>query len=213
MNDPAARAPGRERPSVHPAQSPMGCSLGSIRASDDARPKAVSSETEADVPYSEDLQNRAMPRHGLKLQTGSDPPRSHAARHRQSAPAARARLTGARIRIWAGVAGRAGAAELRRDRKIHFAGFFRADARNESRPRARFPSAEFVNADFRSEDWTQCLTAPYDAVVSMQAVHEVRHKRHVPKLRTSSRASQGRALSHSGPRTGRQLRRAAQRCS
>ena len=57
MNDHACARAWRERPSVHPAQSPMGCSLGSIRASDDARPKAVSSETEADVPYSEDLQN------------------------------------------------------------------------------------------------------------------------------------------------------------
>lgn len=47
---------------------------------------------------------------------------------------------------------------------------------------AIYPSAEFVQADFRSEGWIRCVTAPYDAVVSMQAVHEVRHKRHVPRL-------------------------------
>ena len=45
-----------------------------------------------------------------------------------------------------------------------------------------FPAATFVLGDFRSEAWTKCVTAPYEAVVSMQAVHEVRHKRHVPRL-------------------------------
>jgi len=46
----------------------------------------------------------------------------------------------------------------------------------------RFPSATFLLGDFRSDGWTQLATGPYEAVVSMQAVHEVRHKRHVPRL-------------------------------
>lgn len=46
----------------------------------------------------------------------------------------------------------------------------------------RFPSAAFLLGDFRAEEWTARATGPYEAVVSMQAVHEVRHKRHVPRL-------------------------------
>jgi len=40
---------------------------------------------------------------------------------------------------------------------------------------------EFVQRDFRSPDWT-CGLGPFDAVLTMQAAHEVRHKRHVPAL-------------------------------
>jgi hypothetical protein len=47
---------------------------------------------------------------------------------------------------------------------------------------ARFPAASFVRADFRSEEWAHVAETPFDCVVSMQAIHEVRHKRHVPRL-------------------------------
>jgi cyclopropane fatty-acyl-phospholipid synthase-like methyltransferase len=47
---------------------------------------------------------------------------------------------------------------------------------------ARFPAARFVNADFRTADWTRALSPPYSTVIAMQAVHEVRHKRHAPGL-------------------------------
>jgi SAM-dependent methyltransferase len=40
---------------------------------------------------------------------------------------------------------------------------------------------EYLMRDFRSSNWTDGLSG-CDAVVSMQAVHEVRHKRHVPTL-------------------------------
>jgi cyclopropane fatty-acyl-phospholipid synthase-like methyltransferase len=46
----------------------------------------------------------------------------------------------------------------------------------------RFPSAQFVNRDFKSADWNAELESPYSAVVAMQSVHEIRHKRHVPRL-------------------------------
>jgi len=46
----------------------------------------------------------------------------------------------------------------------------------------RFPATRFVAGDFRSDDWTRQVAGTYDAVVTMQAVHEVRHKRHVPRL-------------------------------
>lgn len=39
----------------------------------------------------------------------------------------------------------------------------------------------FLRADFRDDDW-MAKVGPVDAVLSMQAVHEVRHKVHVPAL-------------------------------
>lgn len=46
----------------------------------------------------------------------------------------------------------------------------------------RFEGARFVQADFKTADWYQELSPPYAAVLAMQAVHEIRHKRHVPGL-------------------------------
>lgn len=46
----------------------------------------------------------------------------------------------------------------------------------------RFPKAQFVRADFKTPAWTSKLRADYGAVLAMQAVHEIRHKRHVPGL-------------------------------
>ena len=40
---------------------------------------------------------------------------------------------------------------------------------------------KFLTRDFRSPDWHEDF-APFDAVVTMQAAHELRHKRHLPKL-------------------------------
>lgn len=47
---------------------------------------------------------------------------------------------------------------------------------------AGFAAAKFVNADFKKQDWHRELAPPYTAVLAMQAVHEVRHKRHAPAL-------------------------------
>lgn len=46
----------------------------------------------------------------------------------------------------------------------------------------RFAAARFVAGDFRSDDWIRHVPGTFDAVVTMQAVHEVRHARHVPRL-------------------------------
>ena len=46
---------------------------------------------------------------------------------------------------------------------------------------AAFPAASFVRASFKSEDWTRRV-GRFDCVLSMQAVHEMRHKRHAPRL-------------------------------
>lgn len=41
---------------------------------------------------------------------------------------------------------------------------------------------EFLRADFKSDTWPRLVTAPVDFVVSLQAVHELRHKRHAARL-------------------------------
>ena len=40
----------------------------------------------------------------------------------------------------------------------------------------------YALGDFKAPNWTSKLTGPFDAIISMQAVHEIRHKRHVPWL-------------------------------
>lgn len=47
---------------------------------------------------------------------------------------------------------------------------------------ARFPAASFVVASFKSKDWVRRVAAPFDCVLSMQAVHELRHKHHARTL-------------------------------
>jgi len=44
------------------------------------------------------------------------------------------------------------------------------------------PATEFVLGDFKQPDWVRAFAAPFDAVVAMQSVHEIRHKRHVPGM-------------------------------
>jgi SAM-dependent methyltransferase len=41
---------------------------------------------------------------------------------------------------------------------------------------------EFLRADFKSDSWPRLVTAPVNFVVSLQAVHELRHKRHAARL-------------------------------
>jgi len=40
----------------------------------------------------------------------------------------------------------------------------------------------FVHGDFRAPGWTDVLPGRFDAIVAMQSVHEIRHKRHFPGL-------------------------------
>jgi SAM-dependent methyltransferase len=47
---------------------------------------------------------------------------------------------------------------------------------------AEHVAVSFVCSDFKRPGWTQALQAPFDAVVAMQSVHEIRHKRHLPGL-------------------------------
>jgi SAM-dependent methyltransferase len=44
------------------------------------------------------------------------------------------------------------------------------------------PAVHVVLDDFTRPGWTGAVAPPFDAVLAMQAVHEVRHKRHVPRL-------------------------------
>lgn len=40
----------------------------------------------------------------------------------------------------------------------------------------------FIQADFKKADWTEAVPAGFDLVVSLQAVHELRHASRIPKL-------------------------------
>ncbi len=40
----------------------------------------------------------------------------------------------------------------------------------------------FIQADFKKDDWTDAVPAGFDLVVSLQAVHELRHASRIPKL-------------------------------
>jgi SAM-dependent methyltransferase len=51
--------------------------------------------------------------------------------------------------------------------------------RRLDRHRAR---TEFIQADFKRDPWPTNAGGPFDFVFSLQAVHELRHKRHAPRL-------------------------------
>jgi SAM-dependent methyltransferase len=40
----------------------------------------------------------------------------------------------------------------------------------------------FLQADFKTESWPSQVGGPFDFVFSLQAVHELRHKQHAPRL-------------------------------
>jgi len=42
--------------------------------------------------------------------------------------------------------------------------------------------ARYVHADFKSDSWPGAVGGNFDFVFSLQAVHELRHKRHAPRL-------------------------------
>ena len=73
------------------------------------------------------------------------------------------------------------------ERSPHLAGYTLLDFSEHmlafSRERlAAFPTASFLLASFKSADWTRRVVGPFECVVSMQAVHELRNKRHAPRL-------------------------------
>ena len=45
-----------------------------------------------------------------------------------------------------------------------------------------FPAASFVLASFKSDDWPRHVDGRFDCVLSMQAIHELRHKRHATRV-------------------------------
>jgi SAM-dependent methyltransferase len=47
---------------------------------------------------------------------------------------------------------------------------------------ADFPAAAFVRASFKTDDWPRLAVGPFDGILSMQAVHELRHKQHARRL-------------------------------
>ena len=45
-----------------------------------------------------------------------------------------------------------------------------------------YPAARFVQASFKQAQWPEQIEPPVDCVLTMQAVHELRHKRHAVRL-------------------------------
>ena len=41
---------------------------------------------------------------------------------------------------------------------------------------------DFIQRDFKQENWTEVLSTQFDLIVSLQAVHELRHASRIPKL-------------------------------
>jgi cyclopropane fatty-acyl-phospholipid synthase-like methyltransferase len=160
----------------------MGCSVRAIRASRYARQKTVSS-TDEDVPYSEDLQRPSDAQAWVEAADRKRPLRMDI--RRAIVDQLRLLTSGTRV-LELG----SGPGLLAEQVLLHCTAIAKYTLLDFSEPMlemsrsrvGRYPSAEFVHGDFRSEGWIWRVTAPYDAVVSMQAVHEVRHKRHVPRL-------------------------------
>ena len=46
----------------------------------------------------------------------------------------------------------------------------------------RFPNVSFAEENFRNRNWHVNLPRNFTAILAMQSVHEIRHKRHVPGL-------------------------------
>ena len=140
-------------------------------------------DEEQDVPYTEDLQDLEGARAWVESADVKRPERAQmrtliVARLRSLVPGARVLELGSGPGLLAEHA-------LRECTKL--GGYtlfdFSEPMLQMSRDRVgRFPSATFILDDFRREHWTSRVDGPYDAIVSMQAVHEVRHKRHVPHL-------------------------------
>jgi len=56
---------------------------------------------------------------------------------------------------------------------------------------------QYTHADFKTDSWPSAAGGPFDFVFSMQAVHELRHKRHAPRLYEQARpllSRQGRLV-------------------
>lgn len=64
-------------------------------------------------------------------------------------------------------------------------------AQSRSRLAPHAARTRFVQADFKSDAWPAAAGGPFDFVFSLQAIHELRHKRHAPRLYAQLRALLG----------------------
>lgn len=140
-------------------------------------------DQDTDIPYSEDLQS---PEGAAAWADAADRKRPHRIPIRQAIVERIARLPeGARVLELGSGPGALAEQVLSRCSRLgtytlfDFSGPMIAMSRQRA---GRFAAAQFVLGDFRTPSWTIAVPGPWDAVVSMQAVHEVRHKRHVSAL-------------------------------
>ncbi|MGH9253002.1 MAG: class I SAM-dependent methyltransferase [Vicinamibacterales bacterium] len=147
------------------------------------RTHARLADSEQDVPYTEDLQSPAGARAWADAADEKRPQRRHvrqaiADEFQALAPGSRVLELGSGPGLLAEHVLR-DCTHLGRYTLFDFSEPMLAMSRDRV---GRFPSATFVLGDFRMAGWSQRVAGPYEAVISMQAVHEVRHKRHVPGL-------------------------------
>jgi ubiquinone/menaquinone biosynthesis C-methylase UbiE len=147
------------------------------------RDAVVESADDQDVPYGEDWHNAAEVDAWAAAADGKRPWRS---RFRE-AIAERVAALKAGARVLELGAGPGMLAEHVLSRCPDLAGYTLLDFSGPMlalcrRRLSRFTKASFLQGDFRTDAWLEGSGGPFDCVVSMQAIHEARHKRHAPEV-------------------------------
>jgi predicted methyltransferase len=69
------------------------------------------------------------------------------------------------------------------DRALHPGRLLAADVGAQPQSRGKVSRSEvFIQADFKKANWAAGIDAGFDLIVSLQAVHELRHASRIPKL-------------------------------
>jgi drug/metabolite transporter (DMT)-like permease/SAM-dependent methyltransferase len=160
-----------------------GLVLAGVFVGQQEQRSAPSAECEKDVPYTEDLQS---PGGAQAWADNAERRRPVRAQIRQAiAERLETLAPGSRVLELGSGPGRLAEHVLGRCPQLASYTLFDFSEPMLEMSRARvgqFAAARFVVGDFRADHWTRHVPGTFDAIVTMQAVHEVRHKRHVPRL-------------------------------
>ena len=146
----------------------------------------MSNDEQADVPYGEDFHDPAVAAAWADSATRKRPFRAIIFDHFASAINKAARAPGARVLELGSGPGMLAERMLEACPAIvHYTLLdFSEPMLDLSRRRLERHAARtrFVRADFKDEAWPALTQGPFDFILSHQAVHELRHKRHAPRL-------------------------------